>query len=129
MQKISLTKFLPGIIWFIIIMVLICTPGNDLPKVDDWFKIIYGDKCIHAIMFGMLAYLFIYPIKKTNFSQIEKLHYIIRICIVASIWGLTTEFIQKYFIPYRSFDILDWAADSLGIFITYLFCRKWAKKS
>jgi VanZ family protein len=33
--------------------------------------------------------------------------------------GLTTEFIQKYLVPGRNFDLLDWAADSLGAFTTF----------
>jgi VanZ family protein len=34
-----------------------------------------------------------------------------------AIWGLATEFIQKYFVPGRSFDLLDFAADSTGAFL------------
>jgi VanZ family protein len=33
------------------------------------------------------------------------------------IWGITVEFLQKYFIPGRDFELLDWAADSVGALI------------
>jgi VanZ family protein len=52
------------------------------------------------------------------------LQYFIKIAIATSIWGLTTECIQKYFVPGRFFDMMDWASDSLGALIAFWFCRK-----
>lgn len=124
MQKLSIRKFLPAIIWFIIVLALMCTPGKDLPDVDDWFQRLYVDKWIHAFMFGLLAYLFMSPIKRSSFSTREKIQYFIRVALAASIWGLTIEFIQKYYIPNRSFDLLDWAADTVGVIIVFIFLRK-----
>jgi hypothetical protein len=89
-------KFIPGITWFLVVMVLLFTPGNDLPEVGDWFARINFDKFIHMGVFGLLTFLFMFPI------------------------GL----VQKYFIPGRSFDLLDWAADSIGAAVAWLFCRK-----
>jgi len=37
---------------------------------------------------------------------------------------LAIEFIQKFFIPGRSFDLLDWAADSIGALLAFWFSRK-----
>ena len=124
MQKLSIRKFLPAIIWFIIVMALMCTPGSDLPKVDDWFQRLYVDKWIHAFLFGVLTYLFMYPIKRSSFSIKEKIQFFIRISLALSIWGLTIEFIQKYYVPNRSFDLWDWAADTVGIVIAFIFLRK-----
>ncbi|UEG50493.1 VanZ family protein [Ferruginibacter lapsinanis] len=124
MKKIPISKFLPGIIWFIVVLVLMCTPGKDLPEVDDWFQKLYIDKWIHAGTFGLLAYLFMYPFQRAALATSEKLQYFLRIALAASIWGLTIEFIQKYYIPNRSFDLLDWAADTVGVIITFVFLRK-----
>lgn len=122
MEKISFRKFLPGIAWFFIIMVLTCLPGSDLPKIG-WLNKIYFDKWVHIGMFGMLVFLFSFPFFKSNLSLAKKINYFLLIAITASFWGLAVEFIQKYFVVGRSFDLLDWAADSVGALIAFLFCR------
>lgn len=124
MQKISIKKFLPGIAWFFIVLVLTTLPGSDIPKAP-WLEKIYFDKWVHIGMFGGLTFLFCWPFNKSNFSSQQRSAYFIKIAIAASIWGLTIEFIQKFYIPTRSFDLLDWAADSFGAFTVFLFCKKW----
>ena len=124
MKQIPISKFLPGIIWFIIVLVLMCTPGNNLPDVDTWFQKLYLDKWIHIAAFGLLAYLFMVPLKKATLNTREKWHYFLRIALAASVWGLAIEFIQKYYIPNRSFDLLDWAADSLGALLALVLAKK-----
>ena len=117
-------SFIPGIAWFFLVLILICLPGSKIPTVETWLNDIYFDKWVHAGLFGMLVFLFIYPIYKklTLPSQTKKI-WAIKIALVAVIWGLTTEFIQKFFIPDRSFDIYDLAADSFGILVAYNWCR------
>jgi len=122
-MKISFKNFIPGIAWFFVVMVLICLPGKDIPKID-WLTSINFDKAVHVGVFGLLAVLFCWPFYNSSFSNKQRLQYFIKIAIATSIWGLTTEFIQKFFIPSRSFDLLDWAADSLGALIAFWFCRK-----
>ncbi len=121
---INLKKFLPGIAWFFLVLILICLPGDDLPKVGDCMSAIYFDKWVHVGMFSVLAFLFMIPFCKSDMTRINKWSFIIKIAISISIWGLTTEFIQKFFIPGRSFDLLDWAADSVGVILAVVVCRK-----
>ena len=115
-------KFIPGIAWFFLVLILICVPGSKIPTVETWLNDIYFDKWIHAGMFAMLTFLFIYPVTKLSLPGQVKKNTSLKIAIAACIWGLTTEFIQKFFIPGRSFDIFDWAADSFGILSAYIFC-------
>jgi len=122
-MNMSFKKFIPGIAWFFVVMVLICLPGKDIPQIG-WLTSINFDKAVHVGVFGLLAVLFCWPFYNSSFSNKERLHYFIKIAIVTSIWGLTTEFIQKFFIPSRSFDLLDWAADSIGALLAFWFCRK-----
>ena len=123
MQKISIKKFLPGIAWFFIVLVLTCLPGDDIPSAE-WLDKIYFDKWVHVGIFGLLTVLFCWPFYKSDFSAKQRLNYFIRITIAVSIWGLTIEFIQRFYIPGRSYDLLDWAADSVGALIAFWFCRK-----
>ena len=121
---ISYKKFTPGIAWFFLVLILICLPGDDLPKADDWMDAIFFDKWVHAVLFCMLAFLFMMPICKSNTSNKNKWSSIIKIALAASVWGLTTEFIQKFFIHGRAFDLLDWAADGVGVIIAIIFCKR-----
>ena len=121
---INLKKFLPGIAWFFLVLILICLPGDDLPKVGDWMSAIYFDKWVHVGLFSILAFLFMIPFCNSDIPLTIKWSFIIKIAISVSIWGLTTEFIQKFFIPGRSFDLLDWAADSVGVILAVFICRK-----
>lgn len=124
MQKIPFKKFLPGITWFFIVVVLTCMPGRDVPKIN-WLDGIYFDKWVHAGMFGGLTFLFCWPFYKSNFSARQRLFYFIKIALAASVWGLIIEFIQKFYVVSRDFELLDWAADSFGALLAFLFCRKY----
>jgi len=123
MKQIKISTFLPAIGWFVVVLVLMCLPPSDIPS-NEWFDKIYLDKWVHTGVFGLLAMLFMLPFARSPISNKEKLQAFIYIAIATSLWGLTTEFIQKYLVPGRNFDLLDWAADSLGAFTTFLICRK-----
>ena len=121
-------KFIPGIAWFFLVLILICLPGDDLPQADDWMSTIFFDKWVHAGLFSVLAFLFMLPFCKRDIPQKNKWIVIIKIALSVSIWGLMTEFIQKFFIPGRSFDLLDWAADSIGVLFAMLICWRFYLK-
>ena len=104
MQKILIKKFLPGIAWFFIVLVITCLPGRDIPKVG-WLDKIYFDKWVHAGLFAGLTFLFCWPFYKSDFSTQKRISYFIRIAIAASIWGLAIEFIQRFYVAGRSFDL------------------------
>lgn len=116
-------KFIPGIAWFFLVLILICLPGSEIPPVESWLNVIYFDKWVHVGLFAVLSFLFIYPVTKLSISHQLKKNTAIKIALAACIWGLTTEFIQKIFIPDRSFDMLDFSADSFGGLIAYCWCR------
>jgi hypothetical protein len=122
-KKISGVKFIPGIIWFVIVMVIICLPGDDIPN-EGWINIADFDKLIHACLFGGIVFLFCFPFKKAAIEKPQKLNLFIRIMLAAIVWGFTTELIQKYFIPGRQYDLMDWLADSTGAVIAFFVSKK-----
>ncbi len=124
MQKISYRKFIPGIAWFFVILLLICLPGKDVPQVGWLDSIPNFDKVVHAGLFGVLDTLLCWPFSKSLFNNKQRIRYFIYIAIAISLWGLTTELIQKYLVVGRDFDLLDWAADSFGVLLAFLFCFK-----
>ena len=122
-KEIGIKKFIPGIAWFFLVLVLISLPGSDIPTVDTWLNDIYFDKWVHTGLFAVLTFLFIYPVSRSSLTLVIKKNTAIKIVMAACIWGLTTEFIQRFFIPDRSFDLFDLAADSFGALIAYTWCR------
>ncbi|MEJ7611892.1 MAG: VanZ family protein [Ferruginibacter sp.] len=119
-----LKKFFPAIAWFFLVLVLICLPGYDLPSPDTWMNAVMFDKWIHAGLFSVLAFLFMRPFAISSLPVTKKLQALIKIAGCVSIWGLTTEFIQEFFIALRTFDWGDWIADSLGALLALIIVRK-----
>ena len=120
-KEISFKRFIPGIIWVLVVLVLIMMPANDIPKSEFLFEINF-DKFVHAGIFGLLAILFCWPFYKTTISRKRKISYFIIIAILTSAFGYGTELIQKYWGHGRSYDLMDWIADSTGAFCAYIFC-------
>ncbi len=122
-KALHISKFIPGIACFFVILVLICLPSNKLPEVDEWMIVINYDKLIHIGIFALLAYLFMYPISRSSFSIRDKWYFYIKITIATVIWGMTTELIQKFFIPSRSFSLSDFAADGIGGIVSLIYFK------
>ena len=128
LSDIGLKKFAPAIVFFIVVIILVCLPGEALPKEHDWMSIAYVDKWVHTAMFGIMTFLFLLPVGHSTLYRQQRRHYFIRIGLSAVIWGLTTEYIQGFYIPTRSFDLYDWAADSLGVLIAFIYCRRFHQR-
>jgi len=112
-----------AIIWLLIITTLLCTPGTKLPKVT-WQDKIWLDKWIHVFLFIVLVILWskAYSNKKNTQSYNRKTFF--KIMVLGCFYGIAMELVQKYFIPFRSFDIGDILADGVGCFIGYLISIK-----
>ncbi|HVX28531.1 MAG TPA: VanZ family protein [Parafilimonas sp.] len=127
-MKPKFSLFIPAIVWFVIATVLLVMPGPDIPSVSFLDKI-YFDKWVHAGLFGGMTILFSYPFIK-NFTLTKKL--LIYIAIACALYGVTMEYVQKYFAFERDFDYYDMVADSVGCIIAYFvimaFKRRLDKK-
>ncbi|MBS1735514.1 MAG: VanZ family protein [Bacteroidetes bacterium] len=126
MKPYGLKKFIPGIAWFFIICFLVFLPGKDVPSLG-WMDQLQIDKLVHAFMFFMLILFFYAPFYKIGSTANSRKKSLILLCIAGVIWGISIEFIQKYFVPGRSFDLFDWLADSIGVALAFLFCRRYIK--
>jgi len=119
--KLTAAKFTPAIICFLIVFVLLILPEDSFPEGEDWLQISFLDKIAHSFIFGLNSFLFLLPIARSTLPKKFKRHWFIRIAVSLCLWGLTTEFIQRFFTSTRSFDLLDWAADSVGILIAVIY--------
>jgi VanZ family protein len=124
-----LKKFIPAILYLILVTVLLCLPGKAFSSVSaDWMEQYHIDKVIHVGIFALLVFLFCNPIQAKGFfnNLIVKVYFIIM--IVAIIYGLIMEFVQGSFVANRSFDWLDVVADIVGAYIGYSFVKNKIKK-
>lgn len=127
-KKDGYKKFIPGIAWFFLTLIAISIPGKELPKFGPWFEQISVDKLIHTFLFGMLAALWMLPVALSTVNIQNKTHWFIKVTIATAIWGLAAELIQKYFIPMRSYDLVDLLANTLGAVVAFVYFKvKFAK--
>ena len=121
-----LSHRLPAVAWTIIIFVLLALPGNMLPD-ETHMGIPQLDKYVHLVLFGSFVFLWsFYYTAKEGKRNLQRLY--LRIVVIACLYGTAMEFIQKYFIPNRDFDIYDIAADVAGAIGGYIILRlviKW----
>jgi VanZ family protein len=112
---------LPAILWFLLCTILLTIPGSDLPK-EDWLdKIWMFDKWIHIALFGALAFL----AARAFYHKVpveKRTRYFIICGTLCLVYGILMEFVQKYFIPNRSFDLGDISSDGIGSYLGVLFC-------
>jgi len=71
-------------------------------------------------MFSILVILFSLPLKKIRPAGSR-----VFLVILLAAWGygIAMEFVQKYYIPLRSFDIADIIADGVGCLLGFYFTR------
>ena len=104
----------------IITTVLLCLPGAAFPK-EHWFDKIWLDKWIHVALFGTMVFLWCRVLAKIIGGRTS---YFLQLTLYFVVYGIVMEFVQKYFIPNRSFDIGDVAADAVGSLAGYLLSIK-----
>jgi len=126
-EKIALKKSVPttvfAVIWFLLVTTLLCIPGTKLPKIT-WQDKIWLDKWVHIFLFMILVILWskAYSHKKDTHSGSRKIF--LQIMITGIVYGIAMEIVQKYFIPFRSFDFGDIIADAIGCVVGYLISIK-----
>jgi VanZ family protein len=116
----SVTRFIPAIGWFIFSFILLCLPGSNVPSYP-WLAAIHADKLIHIGLFFILCRLFARPFRKTEHAEKQLKKWFLFILISGIAYGTIIEFIQKYWIPGRSFEVWDIVADSTGCVAAYLY--------
>ena len=113
--------FFSAILWLTVSVILFTLPGAALPQ-ENWFDKIWFDKLIHAAIFFVLVLLWFLAITgKTKYAT-DKRRSLIWVVLVALLYGIGIEFIQKHFIAGRSFDGGDIVADIIGCISGFAYC-------
>jgi VanZ family protein len=112
-----LKSYSKSIIWSIIIMIILFTPGNKLPH-PSILNFENSDKLIHLILFVILGYMLIFETWAKKFSITNK--QILVLALIAIGFGAFTELVQEYFAYERTGSIYDLMADCTGIVLSYV---------
>jgi VanZ family protein len=115
------SSFLLAIAWFIGSTVLLTLPGSSFLK-ENWLDKLWIDKWVHIALIAIMVTLWCRVIlkKKVRYTSVKIIFiYISLLCLS---YGIGMEFIQKYFIPNRSFEVGDIVADAGGCILGAIFC-------
>ena len=116
-MKILKPYFVFAVLWLVFVTVLLCIPGSNLPEVS-WSNKIFLDKWVHIFLFLVLVWFWC-----KGYSIKTKKIFIV-ITIISIVYGFVMEIVQHFFIPFRSFDIGDMIADSIGSAAGYFISVK-----
>lgn len=121
MKKIFSTIF-PALTWTIVIQIALCLPGESIPSTEG-FPIPAFDKVVHVIIFGGLVGFWSYYLSKQKFSGKTLSIALFLIYLGAVFNGIIIEYIQRDYVPHRSFDQGDIIADVISASISYGICN------
>jgi len=121
LRKYLASLYIP-IVWTLIIAILMCLPGRVIPSEQN-FKIPNFDKLVHTGLFG--GFVFLWGLYRSNrpSTQIALLRNFFIFYAIANIYGISMEYVQKYWIPGRDYDLADIIADMIGAGIGYGLCN------
>jgi VanZ like family len=105
--------------WTLLTIVLLCLPGSAIP--DAGFFGMEGfdniDKVVHVILFGGIVLFWGLYMRYRRDQQRSAWKLIVLFISISITLGVVLEYIQFYFIPFRSFDKYDIVADSAGAIV------------
>ncbi len=121
MIKRILSNFFFPLAWTIAVQVLLCLPGTDLPS--ESLFIPHFDKIVHFFLFGgfTAVWCYYYFLKGTAASKLKTIFFIVYLLVAMN--GIVLEFVQRDYIPFRSFDLGDIIADVVSASIAYGICN------
>jgi VanZ family protein len=106
-------SFIPAILWSVIVTILLTLPGSAFPQ-ENWLDKIWFDKWVHIVLFSIIVFLWCWAMLRKNYGNKKLKPVFIRTALIWLAYGIGMEFVQRYLIPNRSFDVGDIAADAAG---------------
>lgn len=98
--------------WTVFTILLLCIPGSEIPG-NGLFSIEGLDKVAHVILFGGIVLFWgFYFRQNPDAGQLRR--QVLWSVLFSTVLGIGLEFLQRYAIPNRSFDVGDIWADFGG---------------
>lgn len=117
LKKYFAALYIP-IIWTLTIGILMCLPGKMLPS-EAGFSIPQFDKLVHMGLFGGFVFLWSLWLRKRVDNPVVLLRWFFVFYVIANVYGIGMEYVQKYWIPGRDYDLADMIADMIGAGLAY----------
>lgn len=106
-------KYLPAVLWALVILVLSMMPGKHLPPLLIW-GVIPADKLGHFAVYFLLEILMIWPVRRQYGRRQLRSEPGIKTLLTGVVYGVFIEVLQEVFGQNRAFEIGDILANSLG---------------
>ncbi|SRR5258708_21829162 len=108
------------VIWTLLIAIAMCIPGRYIPN-ESKFGFPNFDKLVHMGLFGGFVFLWCLYLVKRGMSFGKLLIGFFCFYMLSSGFGVVSEYVQKYWIPGRDYDLGDIIADLFGAGLGYGF--------
>jgi VanZ family protein len=118
-KKLSTWKIVP-ITWTALTIFLLCLPGSAIPSAGV-FSTEGLDKVVHVILFGTIVLLWAFNLYSRRNDKKKWQQIIVWLTLFSIGLGIGLEFLQRDYIPNRSFDGYDILADSAGAVLAALY--------
>jgi hypothetical protein len=106
------------LLWTCLVGIGVFLPGSMIPS-EAHFAIPQFDKFVHITLFGGFVFLWnLYESGRTR-QQAKLLKLFFLWYVLGNIYGIGSEYIQKYWIPGRDYDQADIIADMIGAGLAY----------
>ena len=106
------------VIWTLLIAIAMCLPGGYIPK-ENGFVLPNFDKLVHLGMFGGFVFLWSLYLTKFRLPAGKLLLGFFCFYLLSNGFGVAMEYVQKYWIPGRDYDLADIIADMWGAGVGY----------
>jgi len=121
-KKSHIRDWIFAILWGGLVTVLLCIPGNNLPE-TGLDKIPFFDKYVHIGLFAVLTFSWcvaLFNLKRRDAASML----VFKVAVIIVVYGTAMEFVQKYLVAMRSFDITDILADAVGALLGVAIFRR-----
>jgi VanZ family protein len=127
MPQVPYRYYIPAMIWFVVLTILLVIPGSTMPK-HPLFERLQIDKWVHIGLFSGLILAWTIPPAYAGIDWQKRAGWNLTIVLMAIGYGIIMEFVQDAWIPNRSFEAADMLADSAGALLGWLVSKKiWYK--
>ncbi len=112
MNKILKNKFLPAIVWLVVILIVSGFPGDKVPEVPIW----QFDKLVHSVVYAILSITLLLAFQKPK-NRLKTFAFII---LFGIFYGGIMEILQHYIFINRSGNWYDFIANAIGAILGIL---------
>ena len=106
------------VIWTLTIGILLSLPGSMIPNEQN-FDVPNFDKVVHMGLFGGFVFLWNLYVSRRPIPLEKMIRIFFILFVIANMYGIGMEYVQKYWIPNRDFSLGDIIADMGGAGLGY----------